>query len=150
MARILVVDDETSMQEFLRILLQRDGHDVTACGSATEALIALESDDWDLVISDVRMPGMSGLDLLDQVLQAVLRTHGPAAVVERGCKAVNADLHQDLTQRRIAVSRASHAIAAESSNDSTNAFIGRRCRVFEEHVVRNLDGASTARITIRN
>ncbi|MGH7289762.1 MAG: sigma-54-dependent transcriptional regulator, partial [Myxococcota bacterium] len=69
MARILVVDDETSMQEFLRILLQRDGHDVTACGSATEALIALEADDWDLVISDVRMPGMSGLDLLDQVRQ---------------------------------------------------------------------------------
>jgi len=68
-ARILVVDDETSMQEFLRILLQRDGHDVTACGSATEALIALEADDWDLVISDVRMPGMSGLDLLDQVRQ---------------------------------------------------------------------------------
>jgi len=69
LARILVVDDETSMQEFLRILLQRDGHDVTACGSATEALLALESDDWDLVISDVRMPGMSGLDLLDQVRQ---------------------------------------------------------------------------------
>jgi hypothetical protein len=90
------------------------------------------------------------LDLLDQVLQAVLRTHGPAAVVERGCKTVNADLHQDLAQRRIAVSRASHAIAAESSNDSTNAFISRHCRVFEEHVVRNLDGASTARITIRN
>jgi two-component system response regulator PilR (NtrC family) len=55
------------MQEFLQILLQREGHDVTACGSATEALLALESDDWDLVISDVRMPGMSGLDLLDQV-----------------------------------------------------------------------------------
>jgi two-component system response regulator PilR (NtrC family) len=67
LARILVVDDETSMQEFLQILLQREGHDVTACGSATEALIALESDDWDLVISDVRMPGMSGLELLDQV-----------------------------------------------------------------------------------
>jgi two-component system response regulator PilR (NtrC family) len=67
LARILVVDDETSMQEFLQILLQRDGHDVTACGSASEALVALESDDWDLVISDIRMPGMSGLELLDEV-----------------------------------------------------------------------------------
>jgi two-component system response regulator PilR (NtrC family) len=74
LARILVVDDETSMQEFLRILLQRDGHDVSACGSASEALVALESDDWDLVISDVRMPGMSGLELLDQVRQLAPET----------------------------------------------------------------------------
>ena len=74
MARILVVDDETSMQEFLRILLQRDGHDVSACGSADEALVALESDDWDLVVSDVRMPGMSGLELLDQVRQLAPET----------------------------------------------------------------------------
>ncbi len=74
MARILIVDDETSMQEFLQILLQRDGHDTSACGSASEALVALESDDWDLVISDVRMPGMSGLELLDQVRQLAPET----------------------------------------------------------------------------
>jgi two-component system response regulator PilR (NtrC family) len=57
------------MQDFLRILLQRDGHEASSCGSAVEALVALESDDWDLVISDVRMPRMSGLELLDQVRQ---------------------------------------------------------------------------------
>ncbi len=74
MARILIVDDETSMQEFLQILLQREGHDTSACGSASEALVALESDDWDLVISDVRMPGMSGLELLDQVRQLAPET----------------------------------------------------------------------------
>ncbi|MEX2209111.1 MAG: sigma-54 dependent transcriptional regulator [Myxococcota bacterium] len=74
MARILIVDDETSMQEFLQILLQRDGHDTSACGSASEALVALSSDDWDLVISDVRMPGMSGLELLDQVRQLAPET----------------------------------------------------------------------------
>jgi two-component system, NtrC family, response regulator PilR len=74
LARILIVDDETSMQEFLQILLQRDGHDTSACGSASEALVALESDDWDLVISDVRMPGMSGLELLDQVRQLAPET----------------------------------------------------------------------------
>jgi len=62
------------MQEFLSILLQRDGHEVASCGSASEALLALESDDWDLVISDVRMPGMSGLELLDQVRQLAPET----------------------------------------------------------------------------
>ena len=62
------------MQEFLQILLQRDGHDVSACGSASEALVALEADDWDLVISDIRMPGMSGLELLDQVRRIAAET----------------------------------------------------------------------------
>jgi two-component system response regulator PilR (NtrC family) len=65
--RILVVDDETSMQDFLQILLQREGHEVSCCGTASEALVALESDDYDLVISDIRMPGMDGMELLDHV-----------------------------------------------------------------------------------
>ena len=67
MAQILIVDDERSMQEFLEILLQREGHEVACCGSAAEALLALENDDFDLVISDIRMPGMSGLELLNHV-----------------------------------------------------------------------------------
>ncbi|MEE9279785.1 MAG: sigma-54 dependent transcriptional regulator, partial [Myxococcota bacterium] len=67
MARILVVDDETSMQEFLEILLHREGYDVAVCGSANEAILALESDDFDLVLSDIQMPGMTGLELLDHV-----------------------------------------------------------------------------------
>jgi two-component system response regulator PilR (NtrC family) len=66
-ARILVVDDEPSMQEFLEILLQREGHEVYTCDSAPSALLALESDDYDLVISDIRMPGINGIELLDRI-----------------------------------------------------------------------------------
>jgi two-component system response regulator PilR (NtrC family) len=69
--RILIVDDEPSMQEFLEILLQRDGHDTVCCHSAESALVALESDDFDLVISDIRMGGMSGLDLLDRIVDLI-------------------------------------------------------------------------------
>jgi two-component system response regulator PilR (NtrC family) len=67
MARILVVDDEPSMREFLEILLEREGHEAVCADSAETALVALESDELDLVISDIRMPGMSGIDLLDRV-----------------------------------------------------------------------------------
>lgn len=63
-ARILVVDDERSMQEFLEILLRREGYDVTCAGDVDSALLALESDDFDVVISDLQMPGKTGLDLL--------------------------------------------------------------------------------------
>jgi two-component system response regulator PilR (NtrC family) len=81
--RILIVDDEPSMQEFLEILLQRDGHETVCCHSAESALVALENDDFDLVISDIRMGGMSGLDLLDRIvdlypetLVLVITAHG--------------------------------------------------------------------------
>jgi two-component system response regulator PilR (NtrC family) len=65
--RILVVDDERSMQEFLEIFLRREGFEVTTAGSAEAALVAIEGDDFDLVITDVQMPGKSGLDLLREV-----------------------------------------------------------------------------------
>jgi two-component system, NtrC family, response regulator PilR len=67
MAHILVVDDERSMREFLEILLQREGHDAVVCAAATDALVALEADDYDLIISDIKMSGMGGLELLERV-----------------------------------------------------------------------------------
>ena len=65
--RILVVDDERSMQEFLEIFLRREGFDVTTAGAVDQAVLALESDDYDLVITDVQMPDRTGLDLLREV-----------------------------------------------------------------------------------
>jgi two-component system response regulator PilR (NtrC family) len=69
-ARILVVDDERSMREFLEILFRKEGYGVTSAGDVEEALLALESDDFDLVISDIQMPGRSGLDLLRAAREA--------------------------------------------------------------------------------
>jgi len=63
-ARLLVVDDELSMREFLAILLTRQGYEVTTADSAEAAIALLKSEPFALVISDVNMPGMSGLELL--------------------------------------------------------------------------------------
>ncbi len=65
--RILVVDDELSMREFLGILLEREGYLVDAADSAAAALTLLESAGYDLVVSDVKMPGLSGLELLARI-----------------------------------------------------------------------------------
>jgi two-component system response regulator PilR (NtrC family) len=65
--RILVVDDELSMREFLSILLEREGYDVTVAGSAEEALRMMESALFDLVLSDVNMPGLNGIELLARI-----------------------------------------------------------------------------------
>jgi len=66
-ARILVVDDERSLREFLEIFFRREGYAVTTVASVDEALLALGADDFDVVISDVQMSGASGLDLLRTV-----------------------------------------------------------------------------------
>ena len=66
-ARILVVDDERSMREFLEILFRREGYQVTTARDVESALLAIGGEDFDLVISDVQMPGASGIDLLREI-----------------------------------------------------------------------------------
>ncbi|MFT5696259.1 MAG: two-component system response regulator PilR (NtrC family) [Myxococcota bacterium] len=68
--RVLIVDDERSMQEFLEIFFRRQGYDVTTASDVTSATLCLESDDYDLLISDMQMPDGSGLDLLRVVRES--------------------------------------------------------------------------------
>ncbi|MEM7159195.1 MAG: sigma-54 dependent transcriptional regulator [Myxococcota bacterium] len=63
-AKILVVDDEPSMREFLAICLRRAGHSVDAAPGGEQALAYLEQHPVDLVITDLTMPGMDGMELL--------------------------------------------------------------------------------------
>ena len=66
-ARILVVDDERSMREFLEIFFRREGYEVTTVADVDTAVVCLESDDIDVVITDMQMPERSGLDMLHAV-----------------------------------------------------------------------------------
>jgi len=63
-ARILVVDDERSMRELLAIVLGREGYEVVAAENGRQALDELERRPVDLLISDIHMPDMTGLDVL--------------------------------------------------------------------------------------
>ncbi len=64
MAHILVVDDERSICELLEITFRKEGHKVEVAHSAEAAKRKLESQIFDIIISDVRMPGEGGVDLL--------------------------------------------------------------------------------------
>ena len=66
-ARVLVVDDEERVRKLLTRLLQEEGHRVRAASSGREALEALEGEAYDLVLTDLTMPGMSGMDLLSEI-----------------------------------------------------------------------------------
>lgn len=65
--RILFADDETSIQELMRIELPRLGHEATVCPDGRTALAALDRTAYDCVIVDLDMPGIGGLDVIKRV-----------------------------------------------------------------------------------
>jgi two-component system NtrC family response regulator len=65
--RILVVDDDESLRRVTQVQLEEEGYTVTTAASAEEALAFLSANSENLVITDLRMPGLSGVDLLKQI-----------------------------------------------------------------------------------
>lgn len=65
--RVLFVDDESAIREVMKIELPRMGHDVVICEDGQAALKALEKHSFDAAIVDLRMPGMSGWDVIDHI-----------------------------------------------------------------------------------
>jgi len=68
-SRVLVIDDEDVVRMLVVEILESAGHEVIAAEGAERALGLLENSDFDLVVSDVVMPGLSGLELLEIVRQ---------------------------------------------------------------------------------
>ena len=65
--KILVVDDEAVMRNLLLKILEQEGYQITLSGSYNEAIELLENRDFELVLSDVKMPGRGGFDLLKEI-----------------------------------------------------------------------------------
>ena len=67
MARILLAEDDDNMRTFLARALTRAGHEVSAVGDGTAALALAGSADFDLLLADVVMPGIDGIELARRV-----------------------------------------------------------------------------------
>jgi DNA-binding NtrC family response regulator len=74
--KILVVDDEQSMTQFLGIVLRKEGYEVTTVNNGREALERVKSEAFDVVITDIKMPGMDGIQVLNGV-----KKHDPSLPV---------------------------------------------------------------------
>jgi putative two-component system response regulator len=92
--RILVVDDEPNICRLLERYLGRLGHDVITAGSAPEAVEQLTLHHFDLVLTDLRLPGPSGLDLLVEV-----RSRAP------GTRMILMSAHADIATAAAAIDR---------------------------------------------
>src|SRR5512147_2365878 len=68
-AKILVVDDERDICRALEFLLSREGYRVTTAYNGQDAVKKIETEEFDLVISDLKMEGMTGLEVLEKALE---------------------------------------------------------------------------------
>ena len=76
MSRILIADDEKSIRFVLREALEEGGHSIEEAVDGDEALQKLGTDRYDIAFLDIRMPGSTGLELLDEITK-----RGPSAPV---------------------------------------------------------------------
>lgn len=74
MSTILVIDDETEFCEFVKTALETNGHDVTMSHSGAEAMSILETLSPDLILMDVKMPDVNGLELLPRIKEVSRRS----------------------------------------------------------------------------
>ena len=121
--RILIVDDEESMCQYLTILLEKDGYDVTAVQTGIDALGAMEDNPFDVVISDIQMPKLNGIQLL------------------KGIKAIDPE-----TPVIMLTSYASEQSAIEAVNLGAYSYLQKHCKNDEIKVaVRNALALRTAK-----
>lgn len=67
MRKILVVDDETSVRQTERIILESEGYEVSEASDADEAWLSVQKDAPDLILLDIRMPGMPAIELVKKI-----------------------------------------------------------------------------------
>ena len=79
MARILVIDDDQAVRLTIQLVLERAGHEVTLADSGRQGVQLFGDDDFDLLIVDIFMPGMDGLETMRDIHR--LRPAVPVVVI---------------------------------------------------------------------
>lgn len=64
---ILIVDDDEHVLKTTRMILQQEGYSTIACGNAFDAVKAFRASGSDVVLSDIKMPGMTGIEMMDEI-----------------------------------------------------------------------------------
>ena len=67
--RVLVVDDEENLRHMLQLMLRKEGYETVGASNVDAALAELDNQPFDIVITDLRMPGRSGMELVDEIHQ---------------------------------------------------------------------------------
>src|SRR5712691_125585 len=129
--RILIVDDERTLRESCASVLQYEGYQVSACSSGEEARDALKHNKFDIVLLDLCMPGVSGMQLLGTCLDAhpdaivIMITGNPT--VDSSLEALRRGAWDYLpkpfsgTQLQILIGRAAHTVLVARESQAHEA-----------------------------
>lgn len=143
--RILIVDDEPSASDYLRILLEQEDFEVRATANGVEALIALETNSFDLVISDIRMPQMDGFELLTHLGQRWPELPVMVLTANEGIEDIVQAIH--LGALNYLVKPSSPAVVSEAVKKALRTRPGSRV---EPPLVSELVGESPAIVDVRH
>jgi DNA-binding NtrC family response regulator len=117
--RVLLVDDDPAYGEYVRRVLTSGGFEVCHQPDAESALARVRAERWDLLITDIRLPGMSGLELLDRVRElapglpaAVLTGHASVDYAVTALRGAAAEFLQKPVSRPDLIARATELAAA--------------------------------------
>lgn len=136
MAQILVCDDEANLRELLCLALEENGHRTRGAANGAEALRLLEQSPWDLLITDLRLPDISGLDLLRRAKE--LAPERPALLMTAFASASTAvtamkegafdylEKPFEMEELHLAVARALEQGALRRENDLLRQAVGER------------------------
>ncbi len=79
--KILVIDDEKLVVESLKKLLKREGYEVNIAKNGAEAMEQIKESDFDLIVSDIRMPDINGIEIVKKIRE-YLKQNGKSSVPE--------------------------------------------------------------------
>ncbi len=154
MARVLLVDDETGFREALGEMLVAAGHSAHGCGSAEQALETLRKEEFDVLLTDLRMPGCGGLPLLREAairlpecVRIVVTAYGS---LESAIEALRAGAHDYLLKpvHLEAVVRKIDFLGRHQATVAENRFL--RAALGNEASTSGLIGSSTAMEEVRS
>jgi len=161
--QVLVVDDEPKMQRVLEIMLHKMGHAVLLAADGQEALKLAQSAPLDLVMTDLRMPGMDGVALLTALREhgieapvIVLTAHGTVesavTAMKRGAydyilRPFDVDAVEIVVKRALALERVrrENRFLREEVEKGWEEFIGRSAAMHQQYeLIRQVAGSNTS------
>jgi DNA-binding NtrC family response regulator len=163
MARILIVDDEVLMREMAGESLRRQGHDVVLGRNGQEGLELLNRHNPDLVLSDFKMPQMTGVEFLRRVREThaevpfvIMTAHGTVSVAVEAMRLGAWDFLEkpfEVEVLELTVARALEAAALRSENKRLRSELGERYRIVGTsdilgHVQRLIEEVAPTRTTV--
>src|SRR5262245_27067937 len=144
--RVLIVDDEAGVRESLRMVL-KDTYDAVAVGSGADALEALSSLAFDVVLLDIVMPGMDGLELLEEVrsryprVPVIMLTATKTVKTAVGAMKLGAFDYVtkpfDVDELRVILDKATENAALQREVEELRHEVGRRYRLDESIIGRS-------------